>query len=252
MKKLINTCQTIVLLIVIVVNVQAQSGSDCPNLDFSLGNFTNWVCKTSNSQYAASTAYNDLTWTGSVAVNGRHTIMTDIYGYDSNTCNGSPNQQLALVPNGFTQSARVGNMQTMSEADAIIYQMTVDTNNALMLLHFGIVFNDAAHQPAQQPCFEIRIQDANNNLLNVNCNRYFVICDANMPGFITCSSQLRWRDWTTIGVNLFDLMGQTICLVIIAADCSLGSHFGYGYVVGECQPMEVQVQYCEGATEARL
>ncbi|MFA5640192.1 MAG: T9SS type A sorting domain-containing protein, partial [Bacteroidales bacterium] len=33
---------------------------------------------------------------------------------------------------------------------------------------------------------------------------------------------------------------------------SLGSHFGYGYVVGECQPMEVQVQYCEGATEARL
>ena len=47
MKKLINTCQTIVLLIVIVVNVQAQSGSDCPNLDFSLGNFTNWVCKTS-------------------------------------------------------------------------------------------------------------------------------------------------------------------------------------------------------------
>ena len=240
------------LLLLLNHTLHAQGRSACPNLDFSMGNFTNWVCKISSSQGATSTAYGDLTWTGSVAVGGRHTIMTNIYGYDDNTCNGTINEQLALIPDGFNQSARVGNMNVGCEADAIIYQMVVDTNNALMLLHFGVVFNDPSHQPAQQPCFELRIQDANNNLLNVGCNRYFVICDAGIPGFIDCSTQLRWRDWTTVGVSLFDLMGQTIYIVLATADCQYSGHYGYGYVVGECRPMEIQVQYCEGATVARL
>jgi len=252
MKKIINTFQTLVFLLVSVVYVQAQSGSACSNLNFSLGNFTNWVCKISSSSSIGNTAYQYLTWTGSTAVGGRHTIMTNIYGYDENTCNGTINAKLALVPNGFNQSARVGNMQTMCEADAIIYQMVVDTNNALMLLHFSVVFNDPSHPPEAQPCFELRIQDSSGNLLNVGCNRYFVICDASIPGFIDCSSQLRWRDWTTVGVSLFDLMGQTIYIVLATADCQYCGHYGYGYVVGECRPMEIQIQYCKGTSEARL
>jgi gliding motility-associated-like protein len=121
-----------------------------------------------------------------------------------------------------------------------------------MLLHFGVVFQDPSHSAAQQPCFELRIQDASGNLLNVGCNRYFVVCDAGIPGFIDCSTQLRWRDWTTVGVSLFDLIGQTIYIVLSSADCGQGGHYGYGYAVGECRPMEIQVQYCEGATVARL
>ena len=42
-------------------------------------------------------------WTGSVAVGGRHTIMTNIYGYDENTCNGTINEQLALFPMALTK-----------------------------------------------------------------------------------------------------------------------------------------------------
>ncbi|MFA7103301.1 MAG: hypothetical protein WC142_08925, partial [Bacteroidales bacterium] len=240
------------LLLLLNHTLHAQGRSACPNLDFSMGNFTNWVCKISSSQSTGNTGYEYLTWTGSTPVGGRHTIMTNIYGYDENTCNGTINEQLALVPDGFNQSARVGNMQTMYEADAVIYQMVVDTNNALMLLHFSVVFNDPSHPPEAQPCFELRIADANDNLLNVGCNRYKVICDAGIPGFIDCSSNLRWRDWTTVGVSLFDLMGQTIYIILATADCQYGGHYGYGYVVGECRPMEIQVQYCEGATVARL
>jgi len=67
------------LLLLLNHTLHAQGRSACPNLDFSMGNFTNWVCKISSSQGATSTAYGDLTWTGSVAVGGRHTIMTNIF-----------------------------------------------------------------------------------------------------------------------------------------------------------------------------
>jgi len=203
MKSIIKTIRILITLMICGHVAQAQNNSQCANLDFSQGTFNGWTCKTSTSQGRPSTAYKDLIWTGSNPFSGRHNIITNINGYDQNTCNGTPNAQLALVPDGFNQSARVGNDFTMYEADAIIYQMTIDTNNALMLLHFGVVFNDPQHAPAQQPCFEFRIQDSTGNLLNIGCNRYFVICDAGIPGFIDCSSSLRWRDWTTVGVSLF-------------------------------------------------
>ena len=127
-KSLLLTCLTVVFSFTVKSQVKQSA---CPNLDFSSKNFNNWVCKISSSSGTPSTAYADLTWTGSVAVAGRHTIMTDIYGYDQHTCNGNPNDQLSLVPDGFTQSARIGNDYTMYEADAIIYQLVVDTNSAL-------------------------------------------------------------------------------------------------------------------------
>jgi gliding motility-associated-like protein len=242
------------IFLVVSYFAKSQVGSACPNLNFSQLNFTNWVCKISSSSGVGNTAYTYLTWTGSTPVSGRHTIMTDIYGYDTHTCNGSPNAQLALVPNGFNQSARIGNDYTMYEADAIIYQMTVDTNNALLLLHFAVVFDDPSHPAEAQPYFELRIQDANGTLLNVPCNRYAVTCASGIPGFIDCgtSPAIRWRDWTTVGVSLYALMGQTIYIVVATADCGYGGHYGYGYAVGECRPMRINVQYCEGSTVARL
>lgn len=223
---------------------QAQLGADCPNLNFSQGNFTNWTCKTSNSFAVGNTGYSYLTWVGSLPVTGRHTIMTDIYGYDNHTCNGTPNTKLALVPDGFNQSARIGNDYTMSEADAIIYQMTVDSNNALLLLHFAIVFDDPSHSPQESPMFEIRLQDANGVLLNIPCNRYVITGGSGIPGFQNCTGSIMWKDWTSTGISLDSLIGQTIYIVISSADCSAGGHFGYGYFVGECRPMMINDQYC--------
>ncbi|MDY0015108.1 MAG: hypothetical protein RBS13_02770, partial [Bacteroidales bacterium] len=251
-----KTLRKLILILLLVLAyehyTQAQIASSCPNLNFSQGNFTNWVCKISNSSGVGNTAYSYLTWTGSSPVSGRHTIMTDIYAYDNHTCNGSPNAQLALVPDGFNQSARIGNDYTMNEADAITYQMTVDSNNALLLLHFAVVFNDPSHPAEASPYFELRIQDVNGTLKNIPDNRYLVVTGNNLPGFQYCSLNIQWKDWSTVGINLLPLLGQTIYIVIATADCGYGGHFGYGYAVGECRPMEINVQYCCPATVARL
>ena len=94
------------LLSCFVLGASAQ----CPNLDFSYLNFTYWLCQTSSSSGTYNTAYNALTWSGSAAVSGRHTVMTDIYGYDPRTCDGSPNEYLALIPDGFNQSCKPGGL----------------------------------------------------------------------------------------------------------------------------------------------
>ena len=252
MKTTIKKIGFFIIFIILVNLAQAQSSSSCPNFDFSQGNFTDWVCKISTSQGRPSTAYTDLIWTGSNPVITRHTVMTNIYGYDANTCNGALNSQLPLIPNGFNQSARIGNDYTMFEADAIAYQMTVDTNNALLLLHFAVVFQDPNHSPAQQPYFEIRVQDSSGNLLNIPCNRYTVTCGSGIPGFQDCGSDVHWRDWTTVGVNLFSLIGKTVYIVIASADCGQGGHYGYGYFVGECRSMKISGQYCKKSSVARL
>jgi len=232
-------------------SLHAQEESVCPNLNFSELNFTNWVCKVATSRISYSTAYQYLKWKDSTPVFSRHTIMSDIYGYDPHTCNGSPNK-LALVPDGFHQSARIGNDSANFQADAIIYEMTVDSNNDLLLLHFAVVFYDPGHPQSKQPYFELRIQDTNGNLLNVDCNSYAVACAEDIPGFQYCDTNIRWRDWTTVGVNLSPLIGQTIYIVIATADCGAGAHFGYGYAVGECRPMKIDIHYCESALEASL
>ena len=232
--------------------VRAQ-GTSCPNLDFSFKNFQNWICQISSSSGLSNTAYSALTWSGMAAVDGRHSIMTDIFETDSRTCNGpEPNTELALVPEGFNQSAKIGNEGTGYMAECIKYNMTIDSNNALLLLHFAVVFQDPSHESAIQPRFEMRIQDTNGNLLNVPCNSYLVVSGAGISGFNDCGSDVRWRDWTTVGVSLLALMNQKIQIVFASADCGAGGHYGYSYMVGECQPMSIDVQFCEGSNVARL
>ena len=231
---------------------QAQHAS-CPNLDFSFRNFQNWVCQTANSLNIKNTAYSALTWTGDTAIPGRHTIMTDIHGVDSNTCDSVPNVRLALVPDGFIQSARIGNSRNGGDAECIKYTMTVDSSNALFFLHFAVVMEDPLHYEAIQPRFGMRIQDTSGNLLT-KCpgNWYEVLPETGIFGFNSCGTYIRWRDWTTLGVNLLPLCGQKIQIVLYATDCGTGGHFGYAYVVGECQPMSIEVQFCAQSTVARL
>lgn len=234
-----------------VSGASAQS-SHCPNLDFSFQNFQNWICQISSSSGIQNTAYSALTWTGMAPVAERHTIMTDLNGTDPLTCDGKPNDKLALVPEGFNQSARIGNSGVNYQAECIKYTMTIDTNNALLLLHFAVVFQDPNHNAAIQPRFEMRIQDTTGKLLNVPCNTYAVYAAGGISGFQNCGSDVRWRDWTTVGVSLLSLVGQKVQVVFASADCGAGGHYGYSYMVGECQPMTIDVQFCEGSTVARL
>ena len=230
-------------------SAQAQQAS-CPNLDFSFWNFQNWICQTANSASTSNTDYTALTWTGLTAVTGRHTIMNDIFGEDANTCDGVPNPKLALVPDGFNQSARIGDANIGANAECIKYTMAIDTNNALLLVHFAYVIENPQHADSVQPRFEVRLQDTNGNLL-AQIPAYF-FSSSEDSGYYKCNSMVQWRDWTTYALDLRPMKGRKVQLVFFSADCSLTGHYGYGYGVAEARQMNADIQYCEGSDSAVL
>ena len=213
------------------------SAQSCENIGFELGDFTNWIGKTGTCCPIS------LTYTGIVF--GRHTIMTDTTQYDTYT-----NNKLRCIPPGHRYSARLGNNSTGAQAESLTYKMLVDGDNSLFIWKFAVVLEDPSHSVSEQPRFQISVKDQSDNIVDA-CAEYLVVAAATIPGFQN-NGQIRWRDWTTVGLNLTDYIGQEISIEIATGDCSQGGHFGYGYFVGICQPMDIIVSYCEGSNVAIL
>lgn len=228
MKKLLVLLSTIFGL-----TINAQSVNNCPNLDLSFGNFTNWVGRT------GTCCPINLPTTG--IVNGRHTIMTP--GNDPII------PALTLTPPGYNRSARLGNSSTGAQAEGLRYTYTVQSNSSLFEYVFAVVLEDPGHSPAQQPRFELQVLNQNNQ--PIPCTFYQVTAAGNVPGFQT-QGGVRWRNWTKVGVDLLPYIGQNVTIEARTGDCSLSGHYGYGYIVGSCQPLVITVAYCIGDSVATL
>ena len=132
----------------------------------------------------------------------RHTIHQDPTETDPRTGN-----LLHTVPNGSCSSVRLGNWNTGSEAESIIYTYTVDTNDAdLLLLKYAAVLEDPNHSAVEQPRFTFRIFDNLGNTISPCYNADF-IANANL-GWNSYGSTL-WKDWTIVGVDLSAMHAPT-------------------------------------------
>ena len=221
--------------------VMAQSSSYCPNADFEMGDFTNWLGYT-----GVFSQLPNVPTPGIVA--GRHTIISTP-ALDPFTCNNL--QVLPAVAGNYV--CRLGNSSVGAQTERLVYSLAVDSNNALFVYRYAVVLEDPGHTPAQQPRFQIRVLDTLGNLVDPVCGQYFVQSGANIPGFQFCASEsVVWKDWTTVGVSLVNYIGQTILLEFTTADCSLSGHFGYAYLEAYCMPMAIQSEFCIGANAVNL
>jgi gliding motility-associated-like protein len=204
--------------------VQAQTGLCPSNLDFEAGNFIGWECR------AGTTADNPLPLTGPIA--GRHTIInsinasTDFYG-------GFP----TLCPNGSGNSVMLGNHETGSQSESISYTYTIPSNLTVfsMLFYYAVVIESPGHTASNQPRFQARIIDLSTNA-PLPCVNFDFIAGNTPGGFKTSiypgnlGSEVLYKTWTPISVNLNDYIGKTIMLEFITKDCSQGGHAGYAYI----------------------
>lgn len=218
----------------------AQTGS-CPNLNFESGNFSGWsgtrgtccpiVCPTPG------------------ITNGRHTIMSG-NGTDPNT-NGVVT---VVAPGGGTYSARLGNSNTNSQAEQLSYTMTVDASNSLFVYRYAVVFEDPSHSSEEQPRFEIRMFDSDGD--PIDCGIYNVYATSNLPGFQTyqpsTGDPIRFKTWTTVGMDLSSYVGQTVTIEFGTGDCSQGGHFGYAYIECYCSPLTITSDFCPGSPTTTL
>jgi gliding motility-associated-like protein len=231
-------------------------GSYCRNLSFELGNFTNWVGYT--WRYSQLVTYiNTSPVKGLVA--RRHTIMSDTTAYDANT-----GFALRKIPSGYLYSARLGDEIIGSDPNprcwqqSLRYTMSIDSNNALLILKFALVLQYAIdHTQINEPRFRLTLYDSQGNILP-DCSNYDVYSsNKNIKGFKTywpsgTRDPIEWRDWTTVGANLLKYVGQTITVEFMATDCTQRYHYGYAYFIAECHPLYITVKYCASDSVAIL
>ena len=236
-------------------SLHAQS-SYCKNLNFELGNFTNWVGYTWRySLLVPSINTNPVPG----IVNRRQTIMSDTSAYDANT-----GYALRKIPKGYKYSARLGDEIISSDASprdweqSLRYTMTIDSNNALLILRFALVLQYAIdHTALNEPRFKLTLYDSNGNILP-DCSNYDVYSsNKNVKGFKTyiipsSRDPIEWRDWTTVGANLLKYVGKTITIEFMSADCNQRYHYGYAYFIAECHPLYITVKYCASDSIASL
>jgi gliding motility-associated-like protein len=245
----------IIIMLFTKVSIYSQN-SNCTNLGFELGNFTNWVGHT----WVYSSAETQLNTTRQPGiVTRRHTIMSDTSAYDENT-----GYALKKIPSGYKFSARLGDGFTNADKDfrcwqqSLRYTMTIDSSNALLVLKFALVLQYvSSHSMLEEPRFKLTIYDSKGNVIP-DCSNYDVYAtNKYVKGFQTYNPPnstipIRWRDWTTVGANLLNYIGQTITVEFMATDCTGHFHFGYAYFLAECHPFNITMKYCGADTVAKL
>lgn len=158
----------------------------------------------------------------------RHTVHTTIHELDSITGN-----RLHVIPDGYCSSVRLGNKLVGAQWESITYSYTVDTTvSDLMLLKYAAVMQNPGHDPDAQPRFTFRVTDSDGRTISTCYDADFVASSSlgwNESSFR--GGQALWKDWTTVGVDLTPLHGQTIQIEFRTYDCKEGGHFAYAYFV---------------------
>ena len=245
MKKLVLLTSLILsgCLFLLTLSTSAQ----CPNLNFSMGNFNNW-------QGYMGSCGSGVNINPSAITPGRHTIMDGAQLLRANQLYDERCLKIKKVPDGFAYAAKIGNESTGAEMEAIEYTLRVDSNSSLLLLHFAWVMEDPSHSYEEQPRFTLTIKDSVGNPISNNvlpCAFYDFVAGAGATG-LACDGAVQARDWTTVGYSLEPMIGRTIKIYFETRDCTLSGHYGYAYVVAECRSMTIDLQYCEGQTAARF
>ena len=236
-------------------SVLAQNS--CANTDFSMGDFTNWTGSvgehtSAGDDYTSMTGMIIGTPNSSPFTAGQQTIM-NAPGTDINTLN-----LLSVIPPGGTSSCRLGNAQVEScdaasypQAAQLEYTIAVSNDNAMFTCQYAVVLQNPNHTTAAQPKFIMCVLDSAGTRIDSACGEYEVTAATGIPGFNTCtpntqacdnSSNVEWKNWTSIGVDLSAYIGQKVTIEFIAFDCIPGGHFGYAYISCACSARKISVQ----------
>ncbi len=215
---------TLFVLVLLLLLQQAAAQNKCPaNIDFEAGAFDNWKC------YVGSTSVengdNAIFVTPSAPTTGRHTLYakgaaTDLDPYGLFPVN---------PPDGSGFAVRLGNNVNGSEAERITYQFSVPANakDASFTYRYAVVFQDPGHDQNEQPRFIARMKDVQTNqYLTCASNEY--IATAALPGFkvSTVDGSVKYKNWTSVFINVGMYAGKTLQLEFTTADCTRGAHWG--------------------------
>lgn len=189
----------------------------------------------------ASTPVSKLQWTnqkvdfGYESKTSRHTIHNSPIEYDPRTCG-----QLKTVPDGEIASVRLGNWNTGSQSERVEFKFPVNADiTPVLILKYAVVLQKPGAGCNPNPGFLLRVLDKTGQLVSNCASADFDFKAAADAEWNTCyppssSDEIRWKDWTTIGVNLAEFDGDTLTIQLTTYDCGAGGHYGYAYFTLGC------------------
>ena len=176
-------------------------------------------------------------------ITARHLVCTDTTATDPVV--GS---QLRMVAPGDDHSVRLGNRMAGRKAEAMLYNIHVDTTDFdMLILKYAAVMQDPNHTLANQPRFRIEMLDADGNLIEpASCNSYDFVANSSLGWNVQSynGQLLLWKDWTIVGIDLSAYHGQNVQLRLTTYDCDEGGHFGYAYYNLHCAKKTIAYSTC--------
>lgn len=180
---------------------------------------------------------------GYASIESRHTVH-----YIPGETDPRTNGMLPTVPNGELATVRLGNWDAGGYGQSVTYTVPVDSTMGVLQLKYAVVAQSGGHDSEEQPIFYMRILDSSGNTINGECG----VADFRPPTsgsgvngwHIGNASDVYWREWTTVGINLQAYNGQTVRVQLISAGCVYSAHWGYAYFTLDCSDGKMKGLSC--------
>lgn len=223
-------------------NINAQAVFCPPNINFENGNLNNWYFYTG---FCCPIIAN----LQSPAILGRHTLTS---GNGLDQFGNFP----VVAPNSGNYSLKLGSTASGAKSERARYFIKVpsNNNNYKLIFRYAVVLENPNHTPAEQPRFEVRAYDSITNQ-PVNCIQFNFVASSSLPGFMLYArngDSVYYKSWSTASLDLKGYSGRTIAVDFSSGDCSVGGHFGYGYVDVNCGLFEIETISCKGLDSSTL
>ena len=209
------------------------------------------------SQMASVTDGGGSSYCGaSLSPSNHYRIMSNTDGPGTGTQIGKDplvSYQLPYCPTEYdptiTKSIRLGNCQTSYGAEALYYTMNVRVQNALLFIYYSIVVQAPGHGAGYDPAFVIRVSKQNSagQWQQISDTLCYAISSTNaqngVNGWHSYSGGF-YRDWNKVAINLMKYLYEQVRVEVFIGDCGYGGHYGYCYVSGDCQAMDIKTSGC--------
>ncbi len=246
----------LLLCLLLTGSLQSKAQVCPPNIDFETGTFNNWTCYTGSVEAVSGQNVISLSPSGGPVPN-QHTMYSSNQAGELDYFGGFP----VNSPNGSGRSIKLGNNTGGGQAEGISYEFTIPANQDVysLIYHYAVVFQDPHHLEFQQPRMEIEITNITDNQ-TIDCSSFtFIPIGSGLPGFFLSPFQqdttnVWFKDWSAVSINLNGHAGKTIRLFFKTADCTFTRHFGYAYidVNTECSCEFVGAIYCPEDTAVNV
>lgn len=257
---------TYIIALLVFLPILVSGQGNCNNLDFENGTFQGWTgiygCndgRFEDYEIHLNTSCEDFGSTLdplSNQINNNESQQSIISATFNDGSDPYVNVLKLKSPLGGNYVARIADLYANSRAGALSKKIQVDADNSLLTLYYAIVLEAPGHSPVtENPYFRIVLKDPNGN--SVPCVEYTQDGSSDAVGFqpykctaggFSCRSdrgpegiltEIVYRDWTAISINLQDYIGKEVELEVSAGGCSLSGHLGYAYFDAKCGKPEI-------------